>query len=334
MRRGPAVVALGVSLMLALSPLAPQVRAGEQALLQLPEGAVPRSQRETVLGTYALPIGAFGEGGIPTRVIEGHILRQTWHLQGDVTVLQVVDVLRRQLADQGFDLLFQCETRQCGGFDFRFGIEVVPAPDMVVSLSDYHFLAAQMPVGTDTVSEARRTLSLLVSRSGATTYIQLIEVAPAKQAPLTLSSAEQVASDLQAATEPEPTRGETTSGLAGQLTDQGHVVLEAVVFNTGAETLGAEAIASLAPLADFLEDEPKAQVLIVGHTDSVGSLEDNKSLSLRRAQAVKEALVQSYAISEERVLVEGAGFMAPVASNLSAAGREKNRRVEVVLLVM
>ncbi len=334
MRRGRAVEALGVSLMLALSPLAPQVRAGEQALLQLPEGAVPRSQRETVLGTYALPIGAFGEGGIPTRVIEGHILRQTWHLQGDVTVLQVVDVLRRQLADQGFDLLFQCETRQCGGFDFRFGIEVVPAPDMVVSLSDYHFLAAQMPVGTGTESEARRTLSLLVSRSGATTYIQLIEVAPAKQAPLTLSSAELTALDQQAGSEPEPTRGETTSGLAGQLTDQGHVVLEGVVFNTGAETLGGEAIASLAPLAAFLNERQKAQVMIVGHTDSVGSLDANMALSLRRARAVKEVLVQSYAISEERVLVEGAGFMAPVASNLSAAGREKNRRVEVVLLSM
>jgi len=73
------------------------------------------------------------------------------------------------------------------------------------------------------------------------------------------------------------------------------------------------------------------RILIVGHTDTVGNLEDNIALSQRRAEAVKEALVENYDIDPDRVQVVGAGYMAPIASNLTALGREKNRRVEVVL---
>ncbi len=328
MRFGPVVLALGGCLSLLFSVVSAQAQTAEVAGLQLPEGAVARSQRETALGTYALPIGAFGETGIPLRLQEGHILRRTWSLQGDVTVLQVLDVMRRQLVEQEYEILFQCESRQCGGFDFRFGIEVVPAPDMVVSLSDYHFLAAQKPALSAAEANTQQVVSLLVSRSGAATYIQLIEVTPDNQAPLPLAIVEgpEPAPDSLTATE------DPALGLETLLEKQGHVVLDRVEFRTGAETLGQQAVASLQELAGFLDKAPKAQLLIVGHTDSVGSLESNKSLSLQRAQVVKETLVSTYGVAEGRIAVAGAGFMAPIASNLNAAGRERNRRVEVVIL--
>ncbi|MFT6457213.1 OmpA family protein [Pseudophaeobacter arcticus] len=333
MRLGLAVLALGGCLSLAVSSVSAQAQPGAAVSLQLPDGATARSKRETAMGTYALPVGPFSAAGIPLRLKEGHILRRTWHLQSDATVLQVLDVLRRQLVEQGYEILFQCETRQCGGFDFRFGIEVVPAPDMVVSLSDYHFLAAQKPASSVTgaeaadAAEATQVVSLLVSRSGTVTYMQLIEVTPEKQAPLAL-----VTSETSPPALPLQGQTQTASGLEKLLEQQGHVVLDGVAFGTGGEALGQEAIASLERLAGFLDEAPKAQVLIVGHTDSVGGLEDNKSLSLRRAQVVKETLVQAYGVAEARIAVAGAGYMAPIASNLTAAGREQNRRVEVVLL--
>jgi OOP family OmpA-OmpF porin len=332
MRVHLAILALGGLLALSAPPAAAQV--GGQAGLQLPEGAIARSERETALGTYALPLGAYSKAGIPQRLLEGHILRRTWQLQADVTVLQVVDVLRRQLVDQGYELLFQCDSRQCGGFDFRFGIEVVPTPDMVVSLSDYHFLAAQKPSGADSAPDAVGAISLLVSRSGATNYIQLIQVSPADQPPLILSGDETAETESPPLSAPEGTDEAAPSALAERLKDKGHAVLGSVVFGTGAETLGPEAIASLESLAIFLKEQPKAQVMIVGHTDSAGTLDKNKALSLRRAQVVREVLLQNYDVEEGRVSVDGAGFMAPIASNLTAEGREKNRRVEVVLLSM
>lgn len=283
---------------------------------QLPAGSLALGHRETALGTYALPIGPFSTSGIPMRLAEGHILRRTWQLRGDSTVLQVLDPLRQQLVEQGYEILFQCAARQCGGFDFRFGIEVVPAPDMMVSLSDYHFLALSRP----TQNEAQQSVaSLLVSRSGTASYVQLIEVTPSDQTPLELT-----ATDLPPATPVTP--------LATELLQQGRAVLQGVVFNTGDAALGQAAISSLEELSAFLAAEPQARVLIVGHTDTIGSLSDNIALSQRRAESVRENLVSQHGIDAARVEVAGAGYMAPIASNLTAQGRESNRRVEAVLI--
>lgn len=292
--------------------------------LRLPEGTASRSMRETALGTYGLPVGTYSDGGIPMQMLEGHIRRRTWHLRADATVLQVLDVLRSQLVEQGYEILFQCDDRQCGGFDFRFGIEVVPAPDMVVSLSDYHFLAVQKQASSGGEDTATSTVSLLVSRSGATTYIQMIEVTPPNQPPMDLIGA--------ADGVPAPMAAQSGAEVAATLEQEGHVVLPGVVFSTGAKTLGQAAVDSLKEIADFLTKTPKAQVLIVGHTDSVGRLEGNIALSLSRAGVVKDTLVQTYGIATGRIAVAGAGYMAPIASNLTEEGREHNRRVEVVLL--
>jgi OOP family OmpA-OmpF porin len=69
-------------------------------------------------------------------------------------------------------------------------------------------------------------------------------------------------------------------------------------------------------------------VVAVGHTDSVGTDTYNQKLSIRRAEAVKAYLV-SKGIEANRVYTEGKGESQPIASNKTAAGRLKNRRVEI-----
>ncbi len=332
MKRSLAVLALGCCLAQPLLSVSARAEEAAETALQLPLGASALSRRETALGTYALPVGAFSATGIPQRLEEGHILRRTWQVRGSASVLQVLEPLRRQLEAEGFEILFQCESRQCGGFDFRFGIEVVPAPDMVISLSDYHFLAAAKPDSSDSAGGGEasandpkpktQVVSLLVSRSGQANYVQLIEVSPVEQAPIALIA-------IVAPQTPTP---EATPGLAVRLLEQGHAVLNGLVFETGAATLGQASVPSLESLAAFLTAAPEAKVLIVGHTDSIGGLENNKALSKRRASVVKEALVEGYGADPDRIEVAGAGYMAPIASNLSVEGRESNRRVEVVLI--
>jgi len=73
------------------------------------------------------------------------------------------------------------------------------------------------------------------------------------------------------------------------------------------------------------------KVKVTGYTDSVGSAAYNKKLSLRRAEAVRDYLV-SIGVDPAKLEVDGAGMDNPVADNKTAAGRAKNRRVEVVVI--
>ncbi|MEM7109393.1 MAG: OmpA family protein, partial [Bacteroidota bacterium] len=69
---------------------------------------------------------------------------------------------------------------------------------------------------------------------------------------------------------------------------------------------------------------------IVGHTDMQGDLSNNLQLAQDRAKAVVEWLVEKHNVKKERLIPQGVGPLAPVASNESAAGKRLNRRVELV----
>jgi hypothetical protein len=86
----------------------------------------------------------------------------------------------------------------------------------------------------------------------------------------------------------------------------------------------------LGRIAKLLASRPQFKVLIAGHTDNVGALDYNRSLSERRAQSVIESLVKQHGVARDRLTAAGVGMAAPIASNDGEAGRAKNRRVELV----
>jgi outer membrane protein OmpA-like peptidoglycan-associated protein len=118
--------------------------------------------------------------------------------------------------------------------------------------------------------------------------------------------------------------------LQAKKTDRGMVVtLGDVLFDTGQATLKPGANLVLDRLATFMSQNPQSKVRIEGHTDSTGSPDFNQALSQRRADAVAAAL-ENRGLSADRVRSIGRGQDFPVASNSSAAGRQQNRRVEIV----
>jgi outer membrane protein OmpA-like peptidoglycan-associated protein len=121
------------------------------------------------------------------------------------------------------------------------------------------------------------------------------------------------------------------SALAAKTTARGIVItLGDVLFGTDLSRLNVDGIRNIQKLATLLQDNPQRTVLVEGFTDSTGSAAHNQTLSERRANTVQSALVD-LGVAKERVAVRGYGEELPVAANDTAANRQLNRRVEIVL---
>jgi outer membrane protein OmpA-like peptidoglycan-associated protein len=118
--------------------------------------------------------------------------------------------------------------------------------------------------------------------------------------------------------------------LGAKKTDKGMVVtLGGVLFYTGQARLLPQAHADMAKLADFFKRNPQRMASIEGNTDSVGGANANMNLAQRRADAVKTALVE-LGVAADHLRTSANGEDNPVATNATAAGRQMNRRVEVI----
>jgi len=98
-------------------------------------------------------------------------------------------------------------------------------------------------------------------------------------------------------------------------------------FDSGKAVIKKKYHGELKRVADFLKKNPKATATIVGHTDSTGNRRDNIKLSQARADSIRAYLINNFDVRPSRVKALGYGPDRPVASNKTAEGRQKNRRV-------
>ncbi|SFB06168.1 OmpA-OmpF porin, OOP family [Poseidonocella pacifica] len=287
---------------------------GATAALDLPAGAELVEEVRRSPGSYMLPTGTAKNGVVPTEPVDGNILRQVWQLpRAQTALLPLLRGIEAQLGAEGYETIFDCAATACGGFDFRFGIEVARPPDMIVNLRTFRFLAMRN-------TSMRSAATLLVSRTPERLYLQIVTVSP----PDDPSQAIEVAENPET-----PAPGGDVIAL---LRRNGHVVLSDLVFESGGTQLGEGKLRSLETLAGYLNQDPVRRIALVGHTDSVGSIDANTALSRRRAEAVRARLLQRYDVAAEQVTARGVGLLSPYASNATPEGREQNRRVEAVLL--
>lgn len=320
MRIAP-LLALSFGLVLATLP------GGARALtLAFPDGAHITATKVARNGTYNLPIGSWRGGSAPTVTAEGLVEQTAWRIEKrGVSTLTLLKDLRGQLTGRGYRVLFQCATRACGGFDFRYGLTLLPEPQMHVDLGDFRYLTAvlQTESGPDYVG-------LMVSRSNDAGFVQITSVIPNAPAAGTAGTA-QAQAQAQAAAQPSVGADATVQSIGKALETGGAVALDDLNFAPGASTLTEGSYGSLSALAGYLKGHPGQSVALVGHTDDKGSLKTNIALSKKRAESVRQRLLDTYGVSPAQVIAEGVGFLAPRATNLTKVGRTKNRRVEVML---
>ncbi len=304
--------------------------------LKFPGPADETRTRAEALTSYRMPVGPFAAGEVPAKLTEGALQQTAWRVQAPgLTTLQLLAPLRDQVTGAGFTILFECEAVGCGGFDFRYGTDVLPEPEMHVDLGDFRYLAAERRT-----ADGPEYLSLIVSRAVDLGFVQVTRVgsdaAPLPEVLLsagTLGRAERAPALTEGGVLPgQVALSAPAGGLADRIRTGGAQVLADLVFETGSAALSEGDFPALAELAAFLKANPQARVMLVGHTDATGRLEANTALSRERARSVRDRLVTAFDVPPRQVDAEGVGFLSPRAPNDTEAGRLANRRVEVMLL--
>lgn len=238
-----------------------------------------------------------------SQTVEGETWRIAYRLDSEQSLVEVERNFVLRLEAAGFETLFECADKACGLTGFRYAIETIATPHMQVDAFNYRYRA--MAREADGVTT---TVTLLFSTNNKKVFTQTVVVESGELADRMI--------DAQA--------------LAESISSEGRVVIYGIYFDFDSAVIKSESRPTLDEIGKLLGDRPEQRVMIVGHTDNQGSLDYNRELSLSRAQAVSDDLVATYGIKADRVVPAGVGFLAPIASNSTEAGRAQNRRVELV----
>ena len=246
-----------------------------------------------------------------TQLLEGRVTERSYSLPAGRSTLEVMRNYRSELEASNFEIIWECSNLECGGRNFNHA--VVPyIGGFGGNDEDQRYVAARLPR-----PEGDLYVSLYVVRNysvgGATK--DMIHVR--------LDTIEMEAMESRMVT---VVAEEMTKGLDAD----GHIALYGVFFDTDKSVVKPESDPTLREIGRLLTLNPELTLWVVGHTDNQGSADYNRRLSEQRAAAVVAVLVDRFGIAPDRLQAAGVGFLAPVASNETDAGRALNRRVELV----
>lgn len=265
------------------------------------------------------------EKGQPVlRNVEGRVNNRMYYGPKGSSALEIYRNYKRALEAAGFEILYACEPEACHDKRVQNMIKELPREAKWVKFDAYvsaifnsgnqpgfHYLSARKPGPAGPV---QLQVALARTDSGSESgmvrqFIQIVE--PAKV------SLDKVTVDAK--------------GIGESLQRDGKIALYGVTFDTNTAVIRDDSSGQLAHMAQALKSQPLLKVIIVGHTDNEGGIESNLALSIRRAQAVTEALTKRHGIATSRLMARGVASFAPVSTNANDAGRAMNRRVEMVV---
>lgn len=291
------------------------------------EGAVLDTYRLREYDEIRLPERALpGETQPPAsawlRDLEGRVFSLRYVAPENRTTLEVVRNHQRALEAQGFETVFFCRGNDCitRGRMGEFWESARGGISMPSNWGDetVYFLGAR------TDADGPRHVGILALPARLTGYAE-----PRAILAMTVVEGAPMQSGMIAEAPPPPPLVEATAFEAAFAQD-GRIAVYGITFEFNSDALLPDARAQIAELGAVMRDNPSLQVVIVGHTDSIGGFDYNLGLSQRRAMSVVEALVSDHGIARDRMTPAGAGMMAPAATNRTEAGRALNRRVEIV----
>lgn len=174
-------------------------------------------------------------------------------------------------------------------------------------------------IGGKILSSETRVTNLKIQKGGAVTYAHVEAFNDGRNYELVIVETKPMAQEVTA----------DANSLNRSLAATGKVAVYGIYFDTGKSILKPESDPTLEEIVKLLRNDARLQLYVVGHTDSVGTLESNLKLSAERAAAVVKAVV-GRGIEPTRLKSAGVGPYCPETSNKTEEGKAKNRRVELV----
>ncbi len=314
--KGIVFLAISIALFISSASAADKKGGKDHPMISRYQGAEIHHYSEMIFDEYALFTSqAKNRGGKDknagsTQTLEGKITEISYQAPPERSTLEVYTNYVDSLSKNGFQEIFQCKNTACGGRNFNHAV------------ASYGFFGEDY--------EDQRYYATKLIREEGDVYVSLY-VAMHNDGSKQNNNRVRVQLDI---IELKPMETNMVvvdaEAMAKGLNAEGHIAIYAVYFDTDSAELKPASKPALAQVARLMEQQPQLKLLIVGHTDNVGGLEHNKDLSRRRAASVVKALSTQHSINPERLSSDGVAYLAPVASNRNAAGRAKNRRVELV----
>lgn len=260
------------------------------------------------------------------RSLEGVYTRLAYLIPEGHSSLEIVRNYQEELKSKDGKVLFECKGRECG--PVKVGSYIYPEsriPGGVassggacliapLSITDQYYTVIELP-GTG-------TLISVLSYSITTNYTGSCQS--------TVGRTAAVVDIIEPKAREQKMVSINASDMANSISATGRVALYGIFFDTNKTDVKPESDATLEEMSKLLKNNSALRLLVVGHTDNVGSFTANMDLSQRRAAAVSSVLATKYGINKDRLLPVGVSFASPIATNASEEGRAKNRRVELV----
>lgn len=277
---------------------------GDHPLVSRYPGSTLRERDDEAFTDYVRIIG-FNRGAVRTETAEGRLTRIRYGNPAGRATLEIIRNYRDALVAKGLRVDWECAGRDACGSTARHG-----------GGRGWNGINGLNP---GIANDVRYFTGRIPARDGGQVVVA-VAVTPAYTDLHVLEGAAMDSGLVEV----------SAQSLAAGLASEGKVTVPGIFFDTGKDTLTPASDDALSQVAALMRAQPALRLRVVGHTDDQGSAAGNMSLSQRRAERVRDALVQRYGIAPGRLTAQGAGSLAPVASNATEEGRARNRRVELV----
>ncbi len=344
------VLLLGLALPKATIPTADKPGTRDNPLLKRYEGSYIVFSERKSFAEFTLPISRLE--AVPDKkvgnnnrahepknrkALEGVYTRLVYVIPADRSPLEVLRNYQDEIRTKGGKILFECKGAECGGDperssgggggDSSLAMYLYPAERvteahgsngwcaMAEKITDQRYTAAEMPAAgahvsvlTYAIVSPDRNDACLGFNGRTMAVVDILETKAREQKMVTVNA----------------------SDMAKAIAGTGKVALYGIHFDFNKTDIKPQSDPTLEEIGKLLKGSPSMKVLVVGHTDNVGTFAFNSDLSQRRATAVVNALASRFGVARERLTPFGVSFAAPVASNHTEEGRARNRRVELV----